>query len=98
MKIMVLGASGIGNQLSVALAHKQIEVVTIESLNDIEPNEGDVIICEDEPTPNQRQLAMLDLPMSCLTDVAATVDVPERDTSFRGGSRGKGGKIKYQRK
>ena len=56
-----------------------------------------IVICDDEPTTNQRQLAVLGLPMSCLT--APTVcDVPYIDNSFRGGSRGKGGKTKYIRK
>ena len=53
-----------------------------------------VVICDDEPTPNQRQLAVLGLPMSCLT-AAPVCDVPYIDNSFRGGSRGKGGKTKY---
>ena len=56
-----------------------------------------VVICDDESTPNQRQLAVLGLPMSCLT-AAPVCDVPYIDNSFRGGSRGKGGKTKYIRK
>ena len=56
-----------------------------------------VVICDDEPTPNQRQLAVLGLPMSCLT-ASHVCDVPYVDNSFRGGSRGKGGKTKYIRK
>ena len=56
-----------------------------------------IVICDDEPTPNQRQLAVLGLPMSCLT-AAPVCDVPYIDNSFRGDSRGKGGKTKYIRK
>lgn len=33
-----------------------------------------------------------------LTGSVSTIDLPKVDNSFRGGSRGKGGKIKYRRK
>jgi len=99
---MVLGASSMGNQVATALAlhlaSKQVDIVTVDSLDDAEPNEGDILICDHAPTPNERQLAVLGLPISSLLDVAGTVELPERDNSFRGGSRGKGGKIKYRRK
>lgn len=72
-------------------------------MDDVLENSGIVeklLICDDKPTPNQQQLAVLGLPMSCLTekDFAQAVTIPERDNSFRGGSRGKGGKIKYARR
>lgn len=99
---MVLGSCGSGKQiaaaLTISLAAKQTEIVVIDSLDDINPDDGDVLICDDEPTPNRRQLAVLGFSMSCLTAPPVHVDVPYIDNSFRGGSRGKGGKVKYTRK
>lgn len=77
--------------------------VYVAIMDDVLENSGIVeklLIRDDEPTPNQRQLAVLGLPIPRLTakDFTQAVTIPERDNSFRGGSRGKGGKIKYARR
>lgn len=58
-----------------------------------------IVICEDDVKRSD------DVVLSCGHPLANTgehlleyVDVPAKDTSFRGGSRGKGGKIKYARR
>ena len=100
---MVLGSSSIGSQMATALAlhlaSKQVEIVTVESIEDIKPDDGDIIICEDGDIIYDR-LAYCGHP---LANIGASVFpqeaiIPTRDNSFRGGSRGKGGKIKYARK
>ena len=105
MKIMVLGASGIGSQMAAALslhlASKKVDIVTVKSIKEIEPNGGDILICDSHndiiykrnvycghPLAN---IGISPFPESIVTGL-------DRDNSFRGGSRGKGGKIKYARK
>tara|TARA_R110000764_G_C10845879_1_gene364723 strand:+ start:239 stop:550 length:312 start_codon:yes stop_codon:yes gene_type:complete len=103
MKIMVLGASGIGNQMATALAlHlalKQVEIVTVESIEDTDPNDGDVLICDDNDIVYNRHV-YCGHPLANIGESVfpQEIRILERDNSFRGGSRGKGGKIKYARK
>tara|TARA_R110000737_G_scaffold312797_1_gene322250 strand:+ start:179 stop:490 length:312 start_codon:yes stop_codon:yes gene_type:complete len=103
MKIMVLGASGIGNQMATALslhlASKQVEIVAIESIEDVDPNDGDILICDGNDIICNRRV-YCGHPLSNIGEslFPQEIRIPERDNSFRGGSRGKGGKIKYTRK
>ena len=105
MKIMILGgwdsASRMAAALAISLSVKQSEIVTIDSLSDIELNDGDVLICDDEHELSTDKgivycghpllnIGINHFPESIVTGL-------ERDNTFRGGSRGKGGKIKYRR-
>tara|TARA_R110000772_G_scaffold89801_2_gene185845 strand:+ start:330 stop:641 length:312 start_codon:yes stop_codon:yes gene_type:complete len=103
MKILVLGASGTGNQMATALslhlASKKIEIVTVESLEDINPDDGDILVFEDNDIIYER-LVYCGHPLANIGESVFPQEaiIPTRDNSFRGGSRGKGGKIKYTRK
>ena len=103
MKIMVLGASGIGNQMATALslhlASKQVEIVAIKSIEDVDPNDGDILICDGNDIIYNRRV-YCGHPLANIGESVfpQEIRIPERDNSFRGGSRGKGGKIKYTRK
>lgn len=100
---MVLGASSIGNQmatvLALHLASKQVEIIAVKSLEDINPDDGDVLVCEDNDIIYER-LSFCGHPLANIGESVFPQEarIPERDNSFRGGSRGKGGKIKYARK
>ena len=96
MKIHVLGSSSIALSVAATLVMNKSfsEVVTVDSADDINPDDGDILICDDvievycgHPLDNIG-----------VNVVSETVDIPKIDNSFRGGSRGKGGKIKYARK
>ncbi len=100
MKVMVLGSCGTGKQVAAALAFslaaKQTEVIVINSIDDVEPGDGDMLICD------KNEIIFRDVycghPLGNVgADVYPTVAIPKIDNSFRGGSRGKGGKIKYRR-
>ena len=101
---MVLGAISAGNQMATALAlhlaSKQVEIVTIESIEDVDPNDGDVLICDSHNDIIYKSSGYCGHPLANIGESVfpQEVRVPERDNSFRGGSRGKGGKIKYARK
>ena len=100
---MVLGASGIGNQMATALslhlASKQVEIVAIKSIEDVDPNDGDILICDGNDIIYNRRV-YCGHPLANIGESVfpQEIRIPERDNSFRGGSRGKGGKIKYTRK
>jgi len=104
MKIHVLGSIGMGRQmaaaLAISLAAKQTEVVLIDSLNDLNPNDGDVLICDDDIETNSKVMLFAGHPLANigLNPFPEAVKPHDyKDTSFRGGSVGKGGKIKYRR-
>ena len=102
---MVLGSGGSGRQIAAALAtslaEKQTEICVIDSLDDIEPDDGDVLICDDEYELNANKVIAYcghpSLNIGALPE-CYTVLPDKQDNAFRGGSRGKGGKIKYTRK
>ena len=97
---MVLGSCGSGRQIAAALAlslaAKQTEIVVIDSIDDIEPDDGDILICDDNEIIFKN--VYCGHPLANIgIDVYPTAIIPEVDNTFRGGSRGKGGKIKYRR-
>jgi ketopantoate reductase len=93
MKIAILGSGSIGLNaaLIVALGSKY-EITVIDSVDDINPCNTDILICDDDSIKLVQPINVPDIYMAC------AIDVPCRDNSFRGGSRGKGGKIKYARR
>ena len=100
MKVMVLGSCGSGKQIAAALAlslaAKQTEVIVIDSLDDVEPGDGDVLICDDNEIIFKN--VYCGHPLANIgIDVYPALAIPDIDNTFRGGSRGKGGKIKYRR-
>ena len=101
MKVMVLGSCGSGKQIALALAQysasKQVEIITIDSVDDIDPQDGDILICDDELTALNKHVLSVSVTIPCLTSVSVSAEATTRDNSFRGGSIGKGGKVKYRR-
>ena len=102
MSILILGSCGSGKQIAAALAlslaAKQTEVIAIDSIDDIEPGDGDILICDDN------EIIFRDVycghPMGNIgADIEPCTDDSYDDGKqhWRGGSRGKGGKIKYRR-
>ena len=98
MKISILGSGSIG--LSGALlatlnGHKH-DVTVIDSVDDVNPDDCDVLICDDE----SEALVFCGHPLGNLgiECFPSEISIPTKDDSFRGGARGKGGKIKYERR
>lgn len=89
MRIAILGCGSIG--LSAALAATlggKHDIVLVDSVDDVSPSTADILICDDDIAYR----AVSEMPL-----LDCCVELPTIDTSFRGGSRGKGGKIKYRR-
>ena len=85
MKIGIIGASGVElAAMRIAMEKMNHEVVVICE-DDIERSNDAVLFCG-HPSANIGE------------NLLEFIDVPTKDTSFRGGSRGKGGKIKYARR
>lgn len=102
MKIHVLGNISIGLAISATLAaHSSIkcEVVTVDSIDDIDnPDDVDVLICDDFLDNRVSLFCGHPLDNIGVNVFTEPVVVPCRDDSWRGGSIGKGGKVKYNRK
>lgn len=96
MKVAILGSglAGVSVALISALQARH-QVVVIDSIDDVNPDNADILICED-----QKVIAMCGHPLGNLgvDCFPQEITIPDIDNSFRGGSRGKGGKIKYARR
>ena len=92
MKIGIIGGD---MQLKAALllliAKTEHDIVIVDSIDDINPDKQDILICDDEAIKYCAPILVPELLTSCV------VDVPCRDNTFRGGTRKKGGKIGYRR-
>ena len=94
MKVLVLGGDSISRSLVHALS---LSLVLGDSLiRTLVDNEREEIkkrlLCDDDMAMKIRPIRVEDLaPLEC------KVNLPYQDDSFRGGSRGKGGKTKYER-
>ena len=95
MKIAILGGISISTSAALIIAlQARHEVVVIDSVDDVNTDNSDILICEDDESIlfcGHPELNIGSYP-ECYR-----VDIPQRDNTFRGGSRGKGGKIKYKR-
>ena len=102
MKVLVLGDEGIGRQitaaLAISLASKSVEIVNIKDMDEVEPNDGDILICDDDHDIIFKNV-YCGSPLGNIGAIPIDCSVGsfQQDNSFRGGSIGKGGKIKYRR-
>ena len=66
----------------------------------LDPEDDGVLIVDDDSENNKMLVVNCGHPLANVgvNLYPEAIEAPERDNSFRGGSRGKGGKIKYRRK
>ena len=92
MKIGIIGnGMALKTALLLLLAKTDHDIFIVDSVDDIDPDKQDILICDDMDIKYCCPVRIPEFLESC------AVDLPYKDNSFRGGSIGKGGKVKYRR-